>query len=67
MYDKLVFGISIASPVDYRSKGRKSCTEMISCDVQNITEHSKWNSVISTENNCLWFNYVKKAVGTLLK
>lgn len=53
MYDELVFGISIALPVDYRSKGIKSCTEMISCDVRNIIEHPKWNSVISTENNCL--------------
>lgn len=53
MYDELVFGISIALPVDYRSKGIKSCTEMISCDVRNIIEHPKWNNVISTENNCL--------------
>ena len=53
MCDELVFGYSLAVPVEYSSKGIKSYTEMISCDVQNVIEHSKWNNAISTENNWL--------------
>lgn len=40
MYDQLVFSISLGLPVDYCSKGIKSYTEIISCAVQNVTEHS---------------------------
>lgn len=52
-YDELAFTISLALPVDYHSKRIKSYTEMISCDVQNVIEQSKWNNAISTENNWL--------------
>lgn len=39
-YDELAFSISLALPVDYCSKGTKSHTAIISCDVQNVIEHS---------------------------